>query len=286
MAASLEFDRFPGFTAWDLDREAVWIAGMPDAAAVALEDGVVCGLVCPRCDDLTVHPDYRRRGHGRRLFEAGIGIAARAGWDELRLYVPPETGTQSFARAMEMAYRSSLWQLSLRPGTPVPEPALPAWVTSRTLADPVRIDRYIEMLNAAFRDHPSPMSWTVDEVEYAHSRPGFDPTATLLLFTAERPDEPIALVRTVLAPPEEGEAPAGEVLLVGVLPEWRGRGLGRELLRHGVARLRGRGAGVINLTVEADNELALGLYRRNGFEPSVEWPHWARRTQMPDSPVR
>jgi GNAT superfamily N-acetyltransferase len=43
-----------------------------------------------------------------------------------------------------------------------------------------------------------------------------------------------------------------------------------------VAELRARGAGRIQLTVEAANELALGLYRRTGFEPAVEWPHWTR----------
>jgi ribosomal protein S18 acetylase RimI-like enzyme len=58
------------------------------------------------------------------------------------------------------------------------------------------------------------------------------------------------------------------------MPEWRGRGLGRELLRWGVAELRKRGAGPIQLSVEAENDLALGLYRRTGFEPVVEWPNW------------
>lgn len=38
--------------------------------------------------------------------------------------------------------------------------------------------------------------------------------------------------------------------------------------------MRSSGAGVVRLTVEAENERALGLYRRNGFEPLVEWPHW------------
>ena len=75
----------------------------------------------------------------------------------------------------------------------------------------------------------------------------------------------------------EGDAaPVGEIRILGVLPEWRGRGLGRELLRWGVAHLRSGGAGLIQLSVEAENELALGLYRRTGFEPTVEWPHWTR----------
>ncbi len=35
--------------------------------------------------------------------------------------------------------------------------------------------------------------------------------------------------------------PYGEVKLIGVLPAWRGRGLGRALLRWGVRHLQGRG---------------------------------------------
>ena len=35
------------------------------------------------------------------------------------------------------------------------------------------------------------------------------------------------------------------------------------------------GAGVVELNVTASNERALDLYRRAGFEPTVEWPHHA-----------
>jgi ribosomal protein S18 acetylase RimI-like enzyme len=42
--------------------------------------------------------------------------------------------------------------------------------------------------------------------------------------------------------------------------------------------MRARGADRIELAVEALNERALGLYRRTGFEPKVEWPHWIIET--------
>jgi ribosomal protein S18 acetylase RimI-like enzyme len=48
-----------------------------------------------------------------------------------------------------------------------------------------------------------------------------------------------------------------------------------------VAQLRARGASRIQLSVEAENDLALGLYRRAGFEPLVEWPHWSRPVRIP-----
>ncbi len=66
----------------------------------------------------------------------------------------------------------------------------------------------------------------------------------------------------------------GEIAVVGLLPEWRGRGLGRQLLRWGVGYLRAAGFGEIELSVEARNARALELYRQEGFEATVEWPHW------------
>ena len=32
--------------------------------------------------------------------------------------------------------------------------------------------------------------------------------------------------------------------------------------------------GRVRLSVEAENETALGLYRGHGFRPLLEWPHW------------
>jgi ribosomal protein S18 acetylase RimI-like enzyme len=66
----------------------------------------------------------------------------------------------------------------------------------------------------------------------------------------------------------------GYVTMIGVLPTWRGRGLGRELLRWSVGYLRDRGAQLIELSVEAANDRATELYRRHGFVPTIEWPNW------------
>jgi mycothiol synthase len=279
MEAALEFDNFPGVTAWDLDIEVASILGEPDGAAVAVDDGVMCGYVCPGADDLTVHPAFRRRGHGRRLFAAGMEIVARAGEEDLCLYVPSTGAGQAFAAAMGLAYRSSLWRFNLPPDAAVPSPVFPDDVVARTFGEWVPLPQFVDLLNDSFAGHPSPISWTVGQIEYRHARPDFDPTSILLLTPADSPDRPIGFARIAVGPPEDGGsggARVGEVRLVGVVPKWRGHGLGRELLRWGVAELRARGAGRIQLTVEAANELALGLYRRTGFEPAVEWPHWTR----------
>jgi len=72
-----------------------------------------------------------------------------------------------------------------------------------------------------------------------------------------------------------GRVTEGEIAWIGVRPEAQGRGLGRELLRWGVARLRAY-APVVYLTVNVTNPRALALYERHGFVRTAEKPRWAR----------
>jgi mycothiol synthase len=74
----------------------------------------------------------------------------------------------------------------------------------------------------------------------------------------------------------DGERQIGEIALIGVLPAWRGRGLGRDLLRWGIQHLRERGVADLTLNAEARNDRALALYERSGFVRVQEWPRWAK----------
>jgi mycothiol synthase len=57
----------------------------------------------------------------------------------------------------------------------------------------------------------------------------------------------------------------GEFYVVGVSPDRQGEGLGRQLVRAGLARLAERGIRTASLYVEGDNAPALRLYRSFGF---------------------
>ncbi len=57
----------------------------------------------------------------------------------------------------------------------------------------------------------------------------------------------------------------GDVALLGRSPHYRGRGLGVRLIRQGLRLLHDAGAREVDLTVEAQNDRALALYRRFDF---------------------
>jgi mycothiol synthase len=54
--------------------------------------------------------------------------------------------------------------------------------------------------------------------------------------------------------------------MLGVDPDHRGRGIGRELMMVGLTRLRNGGLRVAELTVDSENKAACALYQSLGFE--------------------
>ena len=281
MEACLATDGIPGFHASDIDRDLFRIVPDPEGTVVALEDGRVVGYCTPRHDDLTVDPAYRRRGHGRRLIPAALDAVRRRGLDDhLQLYVPSHLpASVAFAEAMGLRYRSSLWQFALAADREVPRPAFPAGLVTRAFDPEIETDlgAWLRFMLATFEGHPTQMTWTLPMIEHIHAAPDFDPTALRLVVPSDAPSDPIAFALIRVEDREAGVR-VGDVSLIAVLPAWRGRGLGRELLRWGVTELRHRGAGTVELSVEARNERATNLYRSQGFEPAIEWPHWVLPT--------
>jgi RimJ/RimL family protein N-acetyltransferase len=55
------------------------------------------------------------------------------------------------------------------------------------------------------------------------------------------------------------------VLGMGLLPPFRGRGIGRRLIEKAIDAARGLGLSRIELTVREDNANAIALYKRMGF---------------------
>jgi ribosomal-protein-alanine N-acetyltransferase len=58
----------------------------------------------------------------------------------------------------------------------------------------------------------------------------------------------------------------GELANVALTPEWRGRGLGRHLIRHVIEVARSRKVGKLFLEVRASNRRAADIYQAFGFE--------------------
>ena len=276
MEASLEADRMDGIGRSDLERSLIRIEPEPSGTIVALDGERIVGYCTPRHHELIVHPAERRRGHGRNLLAAALPVAREGGLEEIVLHVPLHLpGSRSFASEVGLRYMSSLWSFELANEIPVPVPRFLPGLIVQTLAPDEDLDDFARFTNAAFAGHPTPISWTVELVRHVHSLPGCDPTLILVASAVDDPSHLVGFTRAEVGADDAGVI-CGDIGLIGVLPAWRRLGLGTELLRWGITTLRERGVARIDLKVEAENEQATAMYRRHGFVPNIEWPHWSR----------
>ena len=245
---------------------------------------MVVGYCTPNHDDLTVLPEARRRGHGRRL------------WRPPRASCASATRTCSSCTchrtcrrrwrspgSIGMVHRSSLWQFQLPPDgrrdrsrlrpsrrtsscAPGTTPAIPT-----TTRGPRSCSR-------AFEGHPDPDALDAGAHPPRPRRPRTSTRAGSCSSPMPRPRtsswRSAGLRSRDPATHPTGER-TGDVGLIGVLPAWRRRGLGPRAAALGRdARCGTRGVGLIELSVEAANDRATALYRAHGFVPAIEWPHW------------
>jgi mycothiol synthase len=54
--------------------------------------------------------------------------------------------------------------------------------------------------------------------------------------------------------------------MLGVAPDYRGKGIGKKLVLAGITRLKSKGLQVAELTVDSENKAACALYKSLGFE--------------------
>ncbi len=274
MLAGLERGEFEGIDRHWIEQSAKRIAEEPDVCAVAVDGGAIAGWVFPYHDDLHVDLPYRRRGHGRRLVEAGRLLAPRAGHPFLRLWVPRQADAEAFALATGLHYHSSLWRLVLDRSTiPVP-PAFGDDVIVRWLIPGEDDAAFVDLVNEIFLDHPFPLVLDLERIRRVHGSREFDPSSILLVAPASDPGALVGFCRVGAYHDDDGRL-VGEVKLLGVRRPWRGRGLARQLVRWGIEACRERGVEDTYIAVEGENERAIGLYEAEGFQRLVEWPHWA-----------
>ncbi len=120
-------------------------------------------------------------------------------------------------------------------------------------------EAWLEVNNAAFEWHPEQGGWDLAMLQQREQEPWFDPEGFRL---HERHDELAAFCWTKVHP---GTPPVGEIYVIGVHPRFQGMGLGGALTIAGLTSLTERGITVGMLYVDADNTVAVNLYRHLEF---------------------
>jgi mycothiol synthase len=115
--------------------------------------------------------------------------------------------------------------------------------------------------NRSFHSHPEQGRWTLADVRAREREAWFDPEGLLLL---EEDGRLAGSCWTKIH--ADSIPPMGEIYVIGVDPDFQGRGWGRALTQAGLDHLSSRGLRVGMLYVDGDNRPAISLYQSMGFE--------------------
>ena len=112
---------------------------------------------------------------------------------------------------------------------------------------------------------------TEEQIEYRTQMPNTSKDGILFLMEG---NSPAGYCWTVMVPAENGVR--GIIGMIGVVPDYRGKGVSRHILQAGMKHLRSIGLAEIGLEVDGNNAPAVGLYKSAGFK-TVGERHWFER---------
>jgi mycothiol synthase len=200
-----------------------------------------------------VDPAHRGRGVGGALLDWGLEAAATV---DPTVTVETEALTEAAerlfgSRELRQVFAEDVMRYDLSPGAP--SAPLPAGLVLHEWTPDLAV-RFFATYDAAFSERPGFPAW---------------PAERWVAWTAG--DEEFRPQWSLLAAGPDGEGDAGFVtcaegwiVQVGVVPSWRGRGVGGALVAEALRRMRAAGADHALLDVNVDNPAAR-LYTRLGF---------------------
>ncbi len=126
-------------------------------------------------------------------------------------------------------------------------------------------DRLVRIQNRSFTDTWGFNPNTVEEIVYRIGLPNCSPEDVILACDG---DTVIGYCWTRAYPRGDDftRGDRGRIYMLGVDPDHRGRGVGKEVLLAGLSYLKRKGLETVELTVDSENEAARDLYRSAGFQ--------------------
>ena len=212
-----------------------------------------------------LHSEHRRRGLATRLLDDAMHRARELGAKVVHVNIQ-EDNTVARTVLSKLGFKCVRRFLEFKL-----DMAKPGWQEANQAAQECSHLRYGEeekltqIQNCCFAGTWGYNPNTVATITYRTHLSHFSPEDVILTYEG---DKLVGYCWTEITRVKEaatGEQ-EGRIYMLGVDPDYRGKGIGRRLLLTGLAHLRSKGLRMVGVTVDSDNQTACALYQSVGFE--------------------
>lgn len=231
-----------------------------------------------------VHPDYRRRGIGTVLVEAGVAAAKvlhSLHHPTLKLVVDVQkseytAGVAELFRSQGFAPARFYQRMEHPLGGAIPDVAIPDGLRVEPWSERNDED-FLMIRNESFKDHWGSTPMPADSWKNAITNHAFKPEVSFLLRDVAN-GAPAGMLVTMYW---EADTVASGVrhahfMIIGTLREYRKRGVASALIGHALHSAAEQGYGKAILSVDSANSSgAFGVYEKAGFVPKGRDVRWA-----------
>jgi mycothiol synthase len=213
--------------------------------------------------DCLIHPEHRRQGLASKLFTSALLRAKELGVKVAHVNMPE---SNAVARGMlsRAGFRFVRRYLELRKDI-----SEVSWQDNRQAAVRYRNlrrgdeDELVQIQNRSFTGTWGYNPNTAEEIIYRTNLSGSSPEDVILACDGDRV---VGYCWTRTTCKAGTEVKKGQIFMLGVDPDFRGRGVGEEVLLAGLSYLHSKGLQVVKLTVDSENKAACALYHSVGFK--------------------
>jgi mycothiol synthase len=264
LAEDLGHPRFqPENNLWVAEQDGSLIGGV----GVFREPGIGRALL-----DGLVHPQHRKKGIATDLFAHAIQHARQAGLKVAQICIPQtNTAGKNLIKRLGFQFirRFIGMEIDL---TTSPLPVItPATYTIDHL-QPGEEQLLTDIQNRSFADAWGFNPNTTEEITYRVNLNSCTPQDIIMAYLGDRPIG-YCWTRRFVEKRATSENAKGEIHMLGVDPDYRNQGVGRNVLLAGLSHLKDKGIMLIELTTDGEDPVAFRLYESIGFQEMMksEW---------------
>lgn len=219
-----------------------------------------------------IHPLYRKNGIATDLFHRTIRRAREAESKVVQVCIPESNlPARNLLSHLGFKFIRHFFEYKLDINNVRLLDVAPGGYTIRSLA-PAEADKLTLIQNRAFAD-----SWgfnpnTTDEIAYRINLSCSSPK-NIIVVCLKNQLVGYCWMRLMMDENLEAGGITGEIHMLGVDPDFRRRGIGREVLLAGLSHLKSKGVTIVQLTADGEDPAPLALYESVGFEidSRIEW---------------